>query len=1700
MSTAAVPVGVRIWLSFSLLVLGVQSTPVLATEISPVPAATESPNEVASVIAQAVQIAARGFHTCALTEGGGLKCWGSNYYGQLGDGAISNSYTPVDVTGLGSEVSAIAAGYGHTCVLTSGGGVKCWGWNLHGQLGDDTYSNRRTPVDVIGLSSGVAAIAAGYDHTCALTSGGGVRCWGGNAGGQLGDGTNSDRLTPVDVTGLGSGVAAIAAGYSHMCALTSGGGVKCWGDNDFGQLGDGTISVRLAPVYVTGLISGVTAIAAGGDHTCALTTSGGVKCWGQNNYGQVGDGTTNDRHTPVFVTGLGNGVAAIVAETSHTCALTNGGGIKCWGNNDVGQVGDGTTTNRYTPMNVTGLVSGVTGITAGWSHTCALMTGGGVKCWGSNAGGQLGNGIANTYTPSDVTGLGGMTAIAAGLYHMCALATGGSVKCWGYNAYGALGDGTTTKRYSPSDVTGLDGGVMAIAGGGYHACALTNGGGVKCWGYNAAGQLGDGTNTSRYAPVDVTGLGSGVTLVAVGWRRTCALTISGGMKCWGSNAVGGLGDGTTYMRRTPVDVTGLSSGVTGIAVGDSHTCALTVGGGVKCWGYNDDGELGDSTTISRLTPVNVTGLGSGVTAIAAGDYHTCALTSGGGVKCWGDNSSGQLGDRTQTTRYSPVDVFGLGSGVTAIAAGTAHTCALINGGVRCWGFNGAGNLGDGTTVDKYMPVEVTGLGSSVSAIAAGYYHTCALTNAGGIKCWGWNTYGQLGVNPGWTPEDVVGFGGPAYSVSGRVTLGSDGPLPDVRISVNEGGSPIYTATTNANGDYTVVGLAPGGNYGFTPIMTGYLFSPMSSLLVGLASDRTGVSFTAYPLCPTLGVSANPPAGGTVATSLPRNCNAGAGYSAGTSVALTATAASGYRFLGWSGAATGTSKVVNLVMNGNKSLTANFGPAQSAQKPPIIFVHGWHGSNVLAETSCSTGVQHFPDQTLLSDFGPIPSWLTQDFDVWIAHLTTSAFNTLSLDDNGDCLRRQIDFVYTSTQNSQVTLIAHSMGGLVSRVAIEKTPSNDQTPTSDKVKTLITLGSPHLGVPAANGGAFALCLFRDYGACEFSEVGMALIFNPRYSTRNVNTDYVVVGGLARDLIPRLASFNGDGIIPQRSATSLPGARVTAIGTHESHTDIFGYPTYMQAAADALSLPNAGVTFRCVISPTVYGRTRPQDCDTGQSPQRAADEVPTLSQSPFISGSVGTGQVVSHAVWVESSGSSVFNLSWITGTLDFTLTSPVGQVITPGYALANPVVAQFSSIPTSSPFGAMASYGFTTTTPGLWTLWVGNSGLVSPVGYRLQVDFESPLATTTALSGSVYPVGSTVFLTTAIGAGPVISNVQASVLFVWPSGATSAVTLTAVDSNTLVAQSVVPPTSAGYAMAQVSVSGFVNGASFEQGSHAEFLIPASGAKLAGVYGDHAVDESAMGLFNALNWEAGISVTAPATYTLSADLMGAGQVIAHAQSQGFLASSAPTLTVKFSGDAIRASQKDGPYTVTNVVLIDSSSFGLLADAANAVWTTGAYNWKSFAATCYVLTLASNVGGTVRADPAPDCNSGLQYAAGTVVTVTGVPTTGLAFLGWGGTVSGTASPLLFVIDSDEVISATFGVEPVVTSTPTATATETPTATPSLTATQTPTPTETPTPTPTPTETATPTPTDTVTPTSTPTSTATLLPMLPRAMLPLVMR
>ena len=296
------------------------------------------------------------------------------------------------------------------------------------------------------VSGAATAISAGYGHTCALTRAGGVKCWGDNGYGQLGDGATADHRSPVAVSGLVSGVRAIAAGEALTCGITSAGGVKCWGDNGYGQLGDGSTADHRSPVAVSGLVS-VRAIAAGEALGCALTGAGGVKCWGYNRYGELGDGTTTDHHTPVAVSGLRSGVTAIAVGYLHACALMNTGGVKCWGYNRDGQLGDGTTTTAG--CRSTSRPRRRRDRDHRWrSHSCALTKQAGSSVGAATASASSGTGRRGTAdTPVAVSGLAsGVTAIAAGgEAHGCALMTAGGVKCWGYNGYGQLGDGTSSR-------------------------------------------------------------------------------------------------------------------------------------------------------------------------------------------------------------------------------------------------------------------------------------------------------------------------------------------------------------------------------------------------------------------------------------------------------------------------------------------------------------------------------------------------------------------------------------------------------------------------------------------------------------------------------------------------------------------------------------------------------------------------------------------------------------------------------------------------------------------------------------------------------------------------------------------------------------------------------------------------------------------------------------------------------------------------------------------------------------------------------------------------------------------------------------------------------------------------------------------------------------------------------------------------------
>ncbi len=394
-----------------------------------------------------------------------------------------------------------------SCAVLASGRVDCWGWNDNGSLGNGTTAQSDVPVAVTGITDAKAVSTDGGYGFCALRATGGVECWGGNGNHQLGNGTTTDSDVPVAVTGITNASAVSTDGGYGYCAVLTNGEVDCWGWNDYGSLGNGTTTQSLVPVAATG-ITNAKAVSTDGVGYCAVLTTGGVDCWGYNFLGELGNGTTTSSDVPVAVTGITNAKAVTGAAAAGFgyCAVLTTGGVDCWGANDYGQLGNGTTTDSDVPVAVTGITHARAISTDGGNGYCVVLTTGGVDCWGWNAYGQLGNGTTtDSDVPVAVTGIANAkSASNDGGAYCVVLATGG-VDCWGWNGSGALGNGSNTSSDVPVTVNGITN-AKTVAGGlgsGVGYCAVLTTGGADCWGWNAYGQLGNGTTTDSAVPVAV---------------------------------------------------------------------------------------------------------------------------------------------------------------------------------------------------------------------------------------------------------------------------------------------------------------------------------------------------------------------------------------------------------------------------------------------------------------------------------------------------------------------------------------------------------------------------------------------------------------------------------------------------------------------------------------------------------------------------------------------------------------------------------------------------------------------------------------------------------------------------------------------------------------------------------------------------------------------------------------------------------------------------------------------------------------------------------------------------------------------------------------------------------------------------------------------------------------------------------------------
>jgi alpha-tubulin suppressor-like RCC1 family protein len=694
-------------------------------------------------------------HTCALNPSGAAYCWGLNHLGQLGDGSRTDRLAPVAVAG-GHTFTSIQAGRDHTCGISAAGPTYCWGENNAGQLGDGSVVDSDVPVEVVGGHEFVVLTDMWDDHGCGLVANGEAWCWGNSQFGALGDSVELavPTSTPVPVKG-GLAFTDIGAGWHTTCGLDAAGQTFCWG-----VYGGAAAQLRGIPRAVaTGLT--FRQFEPGVDHFCGLDAAGASWCWAptpnENDYGEFGDGNYGNSvaFVPVQTSG-GHAWSTITAGWDHTCALDAAGGAWCWGVDDEGQLGDGGSTDlcgivtflscRTTPTPVAG-GHVFTTIDSSWDHTCGIDVSGSVWCWGSNRVGQLGvgPGVLDPYvlTPSTPVQGAAFASISAGSSHVCGLSTGGQTVCWGSNVYGQLGNGTSTTASTPEVVIGAPA-LSWIRAGLFHSCGLDAGGSAYCWGIGTAGELGDGTQTSSSTPVAVVGGPSAFLSIDAGGGHTCGLDIGGKAYCWGTNFAGQLGNGVLGGAVTAPDTVATQELFNEIEGGSRFTCAQGRNTGTAwCWGENTLGQLGAGVTGNQSVPVTSGMLFADIDAHPSAQ-HACGLTPQGQAWCWGLNTYGQLGDGTTTNSNVPTQVSGSHAFV-ALWVGGSHTCARDSlGEIWCWGFNSTGDLGDGTQVNSSVPVLLQG-GSNFVAISLGSTFSCGIDQGDTAYCWGSNANGVLGT-------------------------------------------------------------------------------------------------------------------------------------------------------------------------------------------------------------------------------------------------------------------------------------------------------------------------------------------------------------------------------------------------------------------------------------------------------------------------------------------------------------------------------------------------------------------------------------------------------------------------------------------------------------------------------------------------------------------------------------------------------------------------------------------------------------------------------------------------------------------------------------------------------------------------------------------------------------------------------------------
>ena len=754
------------------------------------------------------------YHSALVLNNGTLYTWGQNSYGQLANSNLTASdativTTPQGIAGFPATVS-LACGMFHTVWADSNGSVYTVGRNDFGQLGNGTTANLTVPAKVVtgpGPANIVTLLAAGRAHTAMVKNTGTMWTWGDNSFGQLGKGSAvTQQLTPTQLLLQYSAPAtayAVAAGAYNTTFLLNNdmtvaqkNRIVACGQNQFGQVGNAMYSPNgqsyssnvYVPVPITPSVSMYRKQLFAGCTTMSsayIDVDGTLYTWGNNNYGQLGDGSTTNRFIPSALSYFnltGARIIALACGYDHSMALDSKGAIYTWGNNGLGQLGNGTNTTSYIPSRVIG--GGITSstvivaIACGYQHTMALDSTGAIYTWGANGSGQLGNGTTTTTTannyPAKVNGNGAsgnqiygstvIVAIACGFYHSVALDSLGAIYNWGNNSVGQLGNGSSgTDVFVPTKVTTISG-IVAIACGQVHTIALDSTGAIYTWGYNEYGQIGNNTTSAvvyQKTPLKINGYGSitnstVIVAIACGNQHTMALDSTGAIYTWGYNGLGQLGINSTSMQSTPQLVTLNNRKIyqTMFSVGGlgDHKLIRWPHGGIaanvlRVVGANSYGQLGTGNTTAQANILTLSTstfpAGSSITSHANGNFHSGVVLSTGAVYLWGRNDYGQCGVAGGANVLTPAVFNGTPNG-TSVCCGSNCTFIVSNGVVSALGMNSANQLGINSATASFVTAQTMSFPVFISQVVSGGGASLALSSAGELYSWGTNTYGSTG--------------------------------------------------------------------------------------------------------------------------------------------------------------------------------------------------------------------------------------------------------------------------------------------------------------------------------------------------------------------------------------------------------------------------------------------------------------------------------------------------------------------------------------------------------------------------------------------------------------------------------------------------------------------------------------------------------------------------------------------------------------------------------------------------------------------------------------------------------------------------------------------------------------------------------------------------------------------------------------------